>query len=422
MAKDKNGLFRKVSLDRLSSPDKLDQLVKVTSPKGWLALLGILFILLVSVIWGIYGSVSTKIRGMGMLIKSGGIIKIEHNTSGYLTDIRIKEGDIVKKGDTIARMSSPSTIKTINNAQFDLKNLEERETRLKEFYSQSNETQKRYYEEEKENKLAKAKGVDIKLKELTKKVIIEEELYKKGGISRDQLTSTQEAIRSLQIEKEDIDNEIKKLDLQKLSTEQEKGQNLIDLKNQIEEKKSFIDYLQQKLETETRIVTPYSGRIIEVLTHKDALVNAGESIATIELTDNMLKNLEAVVFVSALEGKQIKSGMDVQLTPSNVKAEEYGVLLGKVTYVSDYPVTRKYVEKIFSSEVAEIFFRQGAPVEVRVDLIPDSKTESGYKWSSRQGPPMLLQTGTSCEGQVTVKRERPISLVIPIFKRSLGLN
>ena len=34
-----NGIFRKVSLDRLSSPEKLDQLLPVTDRKGWLALL-----------------------------------------------------------------------------------------------------------------------------------------------------------------------------------------------------------------------------------------------------------------------------------------------------------------------------------------------------------------------------------------------
>ena len=83
---------------------------------------------------------------------------------------------------------------------------------------------------------------------------------------------------------------------------------------------------------------------------------------TVGLTFVLQPYLEAVVFVSALEDKQIKNSMDVQLTPSNIKAEEYRVLLGKFTYVSDYPVTRKYVEKIFSSEVAEIFFSKGAPV------------------------------------------------------------
>ena len=34
-------LFRKVSLDRLSSPEQLDQLLRVTDPKSWLGLFAV---------------------------------------------------------------------------------------------------------------------------------------------------------------------------------------------------------------------------------------------------------------------------------------------------------------------------------------------------------------------------------------------
>ena len=34
-------IFRKVALERLSSPEQLDQMVQVTNPKGWLALTGL---------------------------------------------------------------------------------------------------------------------------------------------------------------------------------------------------------------------------------------------------------------------------------------------------------------------------------------------------------------------------------------------
>ena len=34
-------MFRKVALDRLSSPEELDQLLRVTTSRSWLALLGL---------------------------------------------------------------------------------------------------------------------------------------------------------------------------------------------------------------------------------------------------------------------------------------------------------------------------------------------------------------------------------------------
>jgi hypothetical protein len=56
-------VFRKIALDRLSSPEQLDQLVQVTPPRGWAAL-GILTALLAAgVLWGWFGSVSVEVFG-----------------------------------------------------------------------------------------------------------------------------------------------------------------------------------------------------------------------------------------------------------------------------------------------------------------------------------------------------------------------
>ncbi|MFO7717174.1 MAG: hypothetical protein R6Y91_01230, partial [Desulfohalobium sp.] len=61
-------LFRNVSLERLSSPEQLDQVLQVTTPKGWLALLTLAGMIAIALIWGIFGSLPTKVTGMGMFI------------------------------------------------------------------------------------------------------------------------------------------------------------------------------------------------------------------------------------------------------------------------------------------------------------------------------------------------------------------
>ena len=45
-------VFRKVSLDRLASPEQLDQLMQITTPKGWVALLALSVLLLTAIVWG----------------------------------------------------------------------------------------------------------------------------------------------------------------------------------------------------------------------------------------------------------------------------------------------------------------------------------------------------------------------------------
>ena len=52
-----NKIFRKVSLERLSSPDKLDQLIHIISPKLWLSICALGILSLVGLTWISIGSV-----------------------------------------------------------------------------------------------------------------------------------------------------------------------------------------------------------------------------------------------------------------------------------------------------------------------------------------------------------------------------
>jgi len=57
-----------------------------------------------------------------------------------------------------------------------------------------------------------------------------------------------------------------------------------------------------------------------------------------------------------------------------------------------------------------------------VALSEDPATASGFKWSSSNGPPMKVFSGTICNARVTVSKKRPISYVIPLFKSTLGIG
>ncbi len=53
-------LFRKKSMDRISSPEELNDYIKVTSPSVWMVLLAIVVILAGVLVWGVIGSVDEK--------------------------------------------------------------------------------------------------------------------------------------------------------------------------------------------------------------------------------------------------------------------------------------------------------------------------------------------------------------------------
>lgn len=55
----KNSIFRKVSLDRVSSPEQLNDYIKVSHPSVWLILSAVVAILIGVCVWGVYGTLTT---------------------------------------------------------------------------------------------------------------------------------------------------------------------------------------------------------------------------------------------------------------------------------------------------------------------------------------------------------------------------
>ena len=100
----RTSVFRKVALDRLSSPEQLDELMQVTRPRGWLALIALGGILVCAVLWGAFGRIATKVVGKGILTRRGGVRRVVSAHSGRVTDIRTQVGDLIERGHIVATL------------------------------------------------------------------------------------------------------------------------------------------------------------------------------------------------------------------------------------------------------------------------------------------------------------------------------
>lgn len=416
-----DGMFRQTALNKLSSPDSLDKLIKVTDPKGWLSLMGAIFIIIVTLMWGIFGKVPSKVVGNGILMKSGGIKSIQNPSSGHITDIRISEGDRIMKGDIIGRVSSTDILNNISNARFTLETLEENLERYISFYKKNSELKKAYFIKSEDTLLEAISDYDREVAAQKRKIEAQKSLLDKGGISREELRISEQELDKLESSKDSTENDLKQLNMDALSYEKEHQDSIVRMKSEIVDKSKEINYLREQLDTQSKIVSPHEGKVIEVLVGKGSIVSPGQNIARIEVTGKDVKNLECITFVPSIDGKQIKVGMDVQVSPSTVKAAEYGVMSGKVTKVSDYPVTLAYLTKVLGEDMANNFLmKMQDPIEIIVDLIPDAKSESGFKWSSIKGPPIKIRTGTPAEAKIIIKKQRPITFVFPILESKVG--
>jgi len=92
-------------MDKTLSPDELDRMIRVTGPRGWLALVALLILVVAAVVWGVFGTIPVVVQGdEGVLLGGDSRHQVVSQTSGLVTDVRVKIGDRVKKGQVVARV------------------------------------------------------------------------------------------------------------------------------------------------------------------------------------------------------------------------------------------------------------------------------------------------------------------------------
>ena len=95
-------LFRKTSLEKLSSPEQLDKMIVITPPSFWMALSGAGLVIVVALIWSILGRLPVNVETQGIYVNNGGIYSVYSEMAGIIENIEVNEGDEIKKGEVIA--------------------------------------------------------------------------------------------------------------------------------------------------------------------------------------------------------------------------------------------------------------------------------------------------------------------------------
>lgn len=174
----------------------------------------------------------------------------------------------------------------------------------------------------------------------------------------------------------------------------------------------------------TDVLSPRSGIVAFVSAQTGTFIQAGTEI--LEFASKS-ETLEGILLVPVDQGKKIRLGMEVHIIPSTVNEQIYGYMLGSVTHVDTYPSNTLQLRNILGSDEMVKSFQQGgedvyaaAPIRVVVALERDPGTISGFRWSSRKGPPFHLTTNTVFRAEAATETSRPIDLVIPYLREKLG--
>lgn len=413
-------IFRKTSLDRLSSPEELDQLMRVTSVHSWLGLSGMLLLLCMITLWGFKGSLPTSVSGEGAIVREGGVMNVVSRGSGVLLDLKVKVGDRVTRGEVVAHVAQPAMAEKLQLATQAM----EQARRERQEFLQLHTNAANLQIEAVGRHIANAEEQIARLQEqaqlASEQIRVQEDLLSKGLVTQQQTIAAKQKLASLQTEIANHQAEIKQFQAQKFEFGSKPLETDAEMRTKISELQRTVTEYEKELELNNSLVSPYAGEVIELKAYPGGIVGADSPVISIQPEAN---NLEILAYVSSLRAKEIKAGMEAQISPSTVKREEYGYIRGKVLQVADYPATKAALMRNFENEsLISALTHEGPMTELKIQMIPDEGTLSGFRWSSSQGPPVLLSSGTLCTIQVVTKRQRPVTLFLPFLKEKMGAS
>lgn len=413
--------FRKAALEKLSTPEKLDQLIKVTGPRAWIALATVTVFLITGITWSFWGNVKTKLNVTGVLL-GGEIHEIVSTSQGQLVDLKINIGDTIKNGDIIAVVEQPQLAQQIEEAQASLIERQFELDQLKSFGTRDNRLQGQFITQQKSSIQLQIGTQEKTLDFLKNQLKTEKGLQKQGLITTSQLVNTEQQIEGARNQIESLKAQSAQTSSQKSTLDFDSDQKVTLSEQRIAQTERNLAQLHERYEIQSNIRSSYDGEVVEVLTDAGIIVNQGTPLFKLKNYDEVVSDLRGVLFIPSQDGKKIKVGMEALVAPSTVQPQDYGFMKGKVTYVSDFPITQQgMMTSVKNDQLVQGLLGLGAPFEVHVKFEKNPDSYSGFQWTSANGPNVMINEGTSCMGKITVKSEPPATIVVPALKKFFDL-
>lgn len=365
-------------LELHKSADQLDQPIQLV-PLRIRTLIGLIgLILFVVIIWSITASINVYVNGKGILTMEQGISEIKIPYSGKISQLNVVIGQHVEQGDILATVEQLDLVFNVKKIESQIRDYK---TTLDWLLDHSKF----------EKRTATIEALNKRLKEINKL----------RGIKETNI--------------EETEKEIKEIDLKILELENYSAQRVFETRSKLIGLETELQYNKNQLRNQTLIISPYSGTIVDMSVNDGDVFTQGSSLFVIENQDFNKSNLTAIVYMNAYQGKKITTGMKVQLIPSTIALEEYGYIMGTVKSVSKYAQTTGGMNRVLrNQQLLEEFSSDGLPLLLTVQLIKDSSTFSGYKWTSGKGPSKEIVSGTLIKAKVITETKKPISFVIPL--------
>jgi biotin carboxyl carrier protein len=106
--------FRKQALARLSSPERLDELIKVVEPRTWLALGALVAVVVAALVWSVADRLPERTTSSAALVAPGSIRGVHAPEAGVVAAVLVDEGDRVSADEPVARVEGAGGTTTLS--------------------------------------------------------------------------------------------------------------------------------------------------------------------------------------------------------------------------------------------------------------------------------------------------------------------
>ena len=405
--------------EHVSSPEQLDQAITVINHHGWISLVALGVLLVAAIIWGIFGRIPEKVNGSGLLINSSELMSVTYNYGGTIRNVFLSNGQDVHKGQVIARIEREDLLENIQIATQRLSNLQQTyDTTTPLINRQADMTDDMLAKSESDFR-SQIENVSRQIETAKRKEKNMKELFDDGLITEMEYLEAHKEVLSMEMQKQSAEQQLLNAGVNRVRTSTESKQEKMNLQHQIAEAKKQLEIERKNYQIATKIVSPVSGKIYEISVARGSYVAPGSTVAIVEPVSSDGGTLQAVMYFPVKDGKRIKRGMNIAVIPSTIKQEEYGYIQGIVTSVSDFPVSPQYLQAVMQNPALAQGFAADPPIEVRISMVTDPTTETGFHWSSSRGPNDTLTPGIPTTGFVIVRSQRPIEMIVPLIKKKV---
>ena len=411
-------MFSKAALEHLASPEQMDQLLSFGSTRMWLALFGLLAIVIAAIAWGFLGTVATDVSGNGVLLEAGGVAAVPSLGDGQIDRVMVVPGQHVNAGMVVAVLRQQQPTDELRAAQASLADLERQLEETNSIQGRQVAYDEASYTRQRAALEQVAANLERQAARLRKRQETERPLLSKGLITSQQLAATDQELADVTAAQAQNAGQMSSLASERFRSTTSGTDEQLQLENQIDAARRRVQELEHRFETISEVRSLVSGDVTEVSVRPGMVVQTGAPVVRLQTGAG---GLYAAVYAPAEKAKQIKPGMQAQISPAGLKRDEYGFLRGVVTRVSEFPVSGdELMERLANQSVAQ-WLEAGGPVnEVDVALQPNSARPGTFLWSSPRGSSIPLSSGTMLSADVVVLEQHPVSLVIPYVRKKLG--